>query len=244
MRATGGKIDLDYAKTKEFFDSREKKYTEEHPYVITMYQDAHPKLTDIRNQAEINKILPILQLEQKSRILDLGCGIGRWADAIHCKVTEYLGIDFSEGLVRIARSRNKRPEFSFEQMSVCDFGAFFRSHHLHPFNCLIISGVLLYLNDLDIEKLFQAFSDFLVPEGIVYLREPIGIQERLTLKDFYSQELGHDYHTIYRTVDEYRYMLTKNAPFFTVKQEGFLFDDPKLNNRKETSQYYFILKRV
>ena len=30
---------------------------------------------------------------------------------------------------------------------------------------------------------------------------------------------------------------------FRIKEEGFLFDDDTLNNRKETAQYYYILER-
>ena len=108
MRVNGEKIDIDYEKTRAFFDSREEKYTEEHPYVTTMYQDKQPHLTDARNQAEIDKILPLLELDPNAQILDVGCGVGRWADAIPCNVAGYLGIDFSEGLVQIARSRNQK----------------------------------------------------------------------------------------------------------------------------------------
>ncbi len=243
MRIKGKKIDLDYVETKAFFDSREKVYTEEHPYVTTMYQDAHPQLTEERNQAEVNKLLPLLKLGQTSRILDLGCGIGRWADAIPCTVEAYLGVDFSDGFIRIARRRNRKENFSFEQMSVCDFGPYFRNRKLRPFNRLIAAGILLYLNDADIKVLMELFSEILAPEAIVYMREPVGIQERLTLKDFFSEELKHNYHTIYRTAEEYRLLLNMYAPDFEVFQAGFLFDEPLLNNRQETSQYYYLLKR-
>lgn len=71
----------------------------------------------------------------------------------------------------------------------------------------------------------------------------MGIQGRLTLKDFYSQELECNYNAIYRSAEEYRQMFQENAPALTVIQEGFAFGIPALNNRKETSQYYFLLKK-
>lgn len=244
MRLKKEKIDIDYTKTKEFFDSRDGKYRKNHPYVTTMYQDAHPQLTEARNEAEVGRICPLLQLDKSSRVLDLGCGIGRWADAIDCEIAEYFGVDFSEGLISIARERNTRANFSYETMSICDFGEYFLSHNLKHFNCLIIAGVLVYLNDSDVERLFRLFSDILVPGALIYLRVPVGIQERLTLKDFYSEELAHEYHSIYRTDAEYRKMLEKNAPDFTICQADFLFERPALNNRKETSQYFYILKKM
>lgn len=244
LRIKGKKVDIDYSKTREFFDSRENKYNEEHPYVTTMYQDAHPQLTDERNRAEVEKILPLLELGSTSRILDLGCGIGRWADAIQCGVEGYLGVDFSKGFIEIAKKRNRKSTFEFVQMSVCDFGEYFRTHGVQPFNRLIAAGILIYLNDSDVEALFQLFSEILAPEAIAYLREPVGVQERLTLRDFFSQELNHDYHTIYRTAEEYCSIMKKAAPDFKILQSGFLFDCPQLNNRQETSQYYYLIKRM
>ena len=243
MRITGEHVDINYDKTKAFFESRGEKYREDHPYVTTMYQDKQPQLTDERNQAEIHKIMPLLQLNKDSRILDMGCGIGRWADAIDCEIQEYLGIDFSERLIQIARQRNTRPNFAFDQLSLCDFGKYYREHKLQPFDRLAIAGVLMYLNDSDVQELFQLFTRILQPGAKVYIREPVGIADRLTLKDFYSEELAHDYHTIYRTADEYRQMLSKNAQACTEMESGFLFEKPILNNRKETSQYYFLLKK-
>lgn len=243
MRIKREKVDIDYDKTKVFFEARGEKYNEEYPYVTTMYQDRHPQLTDERNREETAKILPLLQLDKTSRILDLGCGIGRWADCITSPIASYLGIDFSESLVQIARSRNTKDNFSFEQMSVCDFGAYYRSCSLLPFNRLIIASVFTYLNDEDVENVLRFLEEILSPEAIVYIREPVGIHERLTLKDFYSQELEHDYNVIYRSAEEYRNLIKKRCPTFSMAQEEFLFDTPALNNRKETSQYYFILRR-
>lgn len=243
MRIKREKVDIDYDKTKIFFEARGKKYNEEHPYVTTMYQDQHPQLTDERNREETAKILPQLQLDETSRVLDLGCGIGRWADCIPASVAFYLGIDFSESLIQIARSRNAKNNFAFQQMSLSDFGAYYRSISLPPFNRLIIAGVFTYLNDEDVENVLRFLEDILSPEAIVYIREPVGIHERLTLKDFYSQELAHDYNVIYRSVEEYRHLIKERCPAFVMMQEEFLFDTPALNNRKETSQYYFILRK-
>lgn len=58
-------------------------------------------------------------------------------------------------------------------------------------------------------------------------------------------ELNDYYNAIYRTRDEL--MVSINEMFlnkgFRIKEEGFLFDDDALNNRKETAQYYYILER-
>lgn len=243
MRIKREKVNIDYSKTKTFFEARGAKYNEEYPYVTTMYQDQHPQLTDKRNREETARILPLLQLNETARVLDLGCGIGRWADSIICPIESYLGIDFSENMVQIARSRNTRDNFRFERTSVCDFKEYYESSGFRPFNRLIIAGVFMYLNDEDVNNILRFLPDVLSPDSIIYIREPVGIQERLTLKDFYSQELEHNYNSIYRSAEEYRQIFQDNAPAFVSVREGFLFDAPELNNRKETSQYYFILRK-
>ena len=68
---------------------------------------------------------------------------------------------------------------------------------------------------------------------------------KIIIVGLYSEELRDDYNAIYRTRDElleiFEDTLFENG--FSVEQEGYLFEEPELNNRKETSQYYFILKR-
>ena len=78
--------------------------------------------------------------------------------------------------------------------------------------------------------------------GLVCVRLPIGLDERLTLKDFYSEELQSDYNAIYRTRDEMMKLFddTLLADGFRITDEGFMFDAPELNNRKETTQYYIL----
>ena len=81
--------------------------------------------------------------------------------------------------------------------------------------------------------------------GIICIREPIGIIERLTLKDFYSEELQDNYNAIYRNRLELQNFFEKTllAKGFRIREEGFLFEEDTLNNRKETAQYYFIFER-
>ena len=223
MRITGQKVDIEYDKTKAFYDYRAEKYSKEHPYITTMCQDKHPEIAEQRNCIEVSQILPILNLDQQARVLDIGCGVGRWADAIPQEISYYLGCDFSEQMVEIEQ--------------------YCKQQNIPAFSHVIISGVLMYLNDEDVKKVLRSLSAMTSPNATVYIREPMGIEARLTLKDFYSEELQHDYNTIYRTRDEYREMFTMYAPEFLVSAHGAMFEQAALNNRKETAQFYFILHK-
>ena len=57
--------------------------------------------------------------------------------------------------------------------------------------------------------------------------------------------LNDNYNAIYRTRDELVHFFEKELlqKGFQIEQEGFLFQEKGLNNRKETTQYYFILQR-
>lgn len=108
----------------------------------------------------------------------------------------------------------------------------------------MLIGALVYLNDEDLENTFKQISEVITDSAIVVIREPIGIDERLTLKQHFSEELEDNYNAIYRTRDEIVASMEKTlfVNGFKIKDEAFLFDKA-LNNRKETAQYYFVLER-
>ena len=243
MRIIHNKVDISYDKTQEFYDHRASKYNEEHPYISIMCQDAHPEIAEERNRIETAKILPKLELTHKSRVLDLGCGIGRWADVIPENIAYYLGCDFSKDLIAIAEMRNKKANFSFHVGSAVEIGHYCKENKILPFTNIIISGMMIYLNDSDVEKMFSSLDAITQKHAIVYVREAMGISDRLTLKDFYSEELQHNYNTIYRTRNEYREIFETYAPQFKIQDHGPMFDNAALNNRKETAQFYFILRK-
>ena len=94
-----------YIETHEFFKKRAEKFQEDNPYSVTMYQDNNADLVKNRNFKEVQKLYPLLKLNNKSKVLDVACGIGRWADAIKDEIQEYCGIDFSDELIGIAKER-------------------------------------------------------------------------------------------------------------------------------------------
>ena len=233
---------IDYNATGEFFKHRAEKYDENNPYSVTMYQDNNPDLVNERNKAETMKLLPFLELDNNSRVLDLACGIGRWSDVLPDYIRLYYGIDFSPELIQIAEKRNKRKNAIFKVGSISRLGDILDKEE--SFSDILIIGALMYLNDADVENTFVSLMDHCAEHSVICIREPIGIDERLTLKDHYSSELSDNYNAIYRTRDELIRLIEKplSDHHFHLKEEDYLFEG-QLNNRKETSQYYFIFKR-
>ncbi|MGN1416109.1 MAG: class I SAM-dependent methyltransferase [Oscillospiraceae bacterium] len=245
MREKNSPETIDYKETKRFFNSRAEKFNSENPYSVTMYQDNNLPLVRQRNQYETQKLIPMLKLDRNSRILDIACGIGRWADAINVDIAEYCGIDFSEKLISIANERCSRPEMSFIAGSITELDSILKINGKDKFNRILMIGILVYLNDDDVISLLEQTCEHCGDSSVICIREPIGLGDRLTLKDFYSEELHDQYNAIYRTDNEIKNILNKTliSRGFSITQEGFLFEESQLNNRKETAQYYYILER-
>lgn len=245
MRIKGKEEKLDYVEIKTFFQDRSIKYAKDNPYSVTMFQDGNAELVKQRNQKEVEKIYSVLKIDKYAKILDLACGIGRWSDAIVDEIEEYCGVDFAENLIEIANKRNKRKGRTFLTGSVTEIERVLSENHKGLFNRILMAGVLLYINDDDIENIFRQIVPRCEEHSIIYIREPVTIDERLTLKNFYSDELKDNYNAIYRTKGELLKVFenTLYSAGFQITQSGFLFEDDALSNRKETAQYYFILER-
>ncbi len=238
-------MNIDYDHTLHFFNKRADRYQEENPYSVTMYQDNNPALVEERNKAEREKLLPLLRLDRQSKVLDLACGIGRWSDAITVDIAEYCGIDFSENLIELARKRHHETNRNFFVGSVNEFQDVLKKNQKGKYNTILLLGILIYINDSDLLSVMNQVVETAEEHTLICIREPVGIEERLTLREFYSEELKDNYNAIYRTRDELMSVFEKTliAAGFQMKQSGFLFSEDNLNNRKETAQYYFFLER-
>lgn len=237
--------DINYEQTLQFFNKRVRKYKADNPYSVTMYQDNNPALVSERNKAEVSKLLPFLKISPNSKILDLACGIGRWSDAIHTDVDEYCGIDFSEELIKIARKRHPDGKRNFYVGAVNNLQSVLAENKRGKYNTILLIGILMYINDKDFISTLNQVAEVSEEHCIICIREPVGINERLTLKNFFSSELEDTYNAIYRTRDELMTVFEKTLLIngFRISHEGFMFSEDALNNRKETAQYYYIFER-
>jgi SAM-dependent methyltransferase len=225
---------------KRFFEDRSRRFDQGKPLVSVLYQDNHPDLAVERDRFEKETLLPLLQLTPQDHVLDLGCGIGRWAEAIGPSVKSYFGVDIDEGMIAIARNRFKdQPTLRFEALRAQDIDLPFKNAY-EPFTLVVIVGVLMYLNDAECQSMLQKLSG--LSEARILVREPLGIENRLTLDQVWSEELQHLYSAVYRTEKEMRSLLESAfAPAGLNIQRAAPLYPESLNNRKETKQHYFLL---
>ena len=102
-----GNRKIDKKNIKLFFEQRAKTHDENHPLKSVIYQDKNPSLAIERDILEKKKIKKILNISKNDVVLDVGCGIGRWADGMSHVVKKYVGIDFTNEFINIAKKNIK-----------------------------------------------------------------------------------------------------------------------------------------
>lgn len=234
-RISGKRHSISYDRTQAFFNARANGAGENH-LTATMYQDS--TLAARRDEFEKQTVLPLLELHPDDRVLDLGCGVGRWAQVIAPFVAQYLGIDFSEKLLSAARANTPSAVFQCMRVDSLNVSAL---EIAPPFTLILCSGIFAYINDADLLRLFHNISQIAASGCRIYIREPVAKAERLTLDEYWSDDLKSSYSAIYRTRMEYLRAFDSLLGF-SVQLETKPFPG-ELQNRAETEQHCFLLKR-
>lgn len=246
-RILGEQIELNANEVKIFFDERCKKQLP-HLYNYTNYQDKHPDLVLKRDLYEKEKICPLLSIKYDTRVLDIGCGVGRWASTIVSQGGTYVGVDYSESLLELAKQGCEREGVPIGRYEfICaDFQHIINllpeRHIKDKFDVILINGVLMYINDKDLLNCIGNVGALLKENGLFYVKESIACGKRLTLKHVYSDELSSYYSAIYRSAAEYEMLLNQMGDFYEMIQKGEMWE-VELKNRKETSVYYWVMRK-
>ena len=228
------KIEIDNNSTKEFWENRANNIN--NLQTVLLGSDKTGIEQNTRNEHEKLIVESVIKQIQNPRILDIGCGIGRWAENLINQFDYYVGVDFSEGFIDYASKKfsdNKNVKFC--NNSILELDDTILSSN---FNFIICTGVLMYVNDSNIFDILKAFRR-VTPE-YVYIQESISLMDaRLTLNQFESKDLQTNYNAIYRTKQEYEEYF-KTSGFDIIKTDLLL--DNKSGAREETNAQYWILK--
>lgn len=190
-------------------------------------------------------LLTKLNLGEESVVLDLGCGTGRWATMFLGGCKSYVGVDFSLGLLEIARQSTA--DFSHKATFIPDSVSAPLRLQLPGchFDRVVSLGLFVYLNDEEMSNALSDIVDLATPKCRAFFREPVGKFRRLTFLDHFSQEMGQDYNAIYREEREFLgCVLDVLGPAgFRLADCGEMYEAQELNNREETIQKWFVFVR-
>lgn len=195
--------------------------------------------SDLRNEKELSLLRTLINDFLDISLLDIGCGMGRWANNFKDEIKLYHGIDFSENFISANKKRFEGyNNLKFMVMSASDMDL---SLLKDTYDLVIVNGVLMYINDNKLGDVFQTIKK--INPRYIYLQESVSVMnERLTLKNFYSEELDTQYNAIYRTKSEYEIYINDYFPNYKFKISDYLLDE-KTGAREETNAYYWFLER-
>jgi len=239
-RIYGEKAFIDSENVKTFWNNNAKK--DSSLKSVLLGYDFGENSADLHNKKEAKIVLNFIGNEKKT-ILDIGCGIGRWAYNLKPVIQKYDGIDFSDEFVKAANNNFKdNKEINFFCMSATDID---RTKLSEKYDVVIVTEVSMYINDDELEKLYNFINLFTQKDSLLYIQDTTSLLEtRLTLKDFDSKELKTKYNAIYRTKTEYETLFKKYLPSFKLSENGTeLLLDENSGAREETNARYWCFKK-
>ena len=228
------KININSNDTKLFWLNRAKQAI--NLASVLLGADKGSKAQLKRNLKEKEILISLINNKKDLKILDIGCGIGRWADNLIDNIYSYIGIDYSKGFIEYANEKYKSNDnIKFYEMSLLNISDDLLSK---KFDLIICSGVLMYINDDNLSTVLMNIKKML--GGYFYIQESISIMDkRLTLNNSKSEALKTNYSAIYRMSSEYE-KIFKDLKFNIIDTKLLL--DDKTGARKETSARYWFLR--
>jgi SAM-dependent methyltransferase len=239
-RIYGDNAGIDKESVKVFWNNNAKK--DSSLKSVLLGYDFGENSAVLHNQKEAKIVLDFIGGGQKT-ILDIGCGIGRWAYNLKQIIKAYDGIDFSEEFVKSASNNFKGyAGISFYCMSATEIEA---KKLLGKYDVIIATEVSMYINDEELYKLYGCIDKFASKGTLLYIQDTTSLLDvRLTLKDFDSKELKTKYNAIYRTKAEYESLFVKYLPGFELTENGTeLLLDKDSGAREETNARYWCFRR-
>ena len=99
----------------------------------------------------------------------------------------------------------------------------------------------MYINDSEFGECIEQLHPLLGKGTKLYLNNPVGLQERTTLKDFYSEDMKCQYNAIYRTVQEYPDIIDMITHDYEIPVQEYTYLED-MRNREETADYYWVVR--
>jgi len=234
-RLFGEEVDTEYM--REFWKTRAQMHDINEG--MTNLED-DTELLKLKLQKEIPKMLSYVNPRKDMIMLDLGSGYGTWSFTYANRIKKVHAVDYIQKMVDIGTQYAKEEgieNVEFFCNSIQNFVSVVK------YDLILLSGVMLYLNDADVKLLIKRINGYSKKGTIIVLRDGTGIDKRYTIEKEYSERLGTMYSAIYRTREEYIKIFAKIG-FELIKDEDMFEDENPLNKYKETRLRIYEFERL
>lgn len=239
-RIYGGNVDIRGADVKAFWAKRAALAGVGSTRSTLLGNHGGVDLTKMQN-ARDNEVFRECVGGKKQRILEFGCGNGRWGEMLKDIVESYSGIDFTPEFIEQARALfagDGRFRFAVGALTELPMD-FIREGGEYTMG--ICAGCVMYLNDAEAPLFYKRVEE--LPISALFLKETVSaMDKRLTLVDFPSKELQTDYNVVYRMPSEYEAFYRDELPGFRIERKGWLYP-PESGIWAETNNYFWHLVR-
>lgn len=119
----------------------------------------------------ISRLLKHINPSKKDRLIDIGCGSGLILPIIHKKIKQYVGIDFSEQFIALAKKKQKMygiDNASFLCDNICDYA----SKEERKFQIALALDISEHVYDEDWLRILKSIYQLLEINGKFYLHTP------------------------------------------------------------------------
>lgn len=245
-RIIGEKRNISYEAVQNFFEERggtDKK----HLYNYVMYLDDKPEVAVERDRQGKEKMDKLICVSPNMRVLDIGCGVGRYGTFFLERGAYYVGVDGSAKMIEKAEMNLN--QYNGKKLIVSNLlqisETLDQAKENEPFDIVFDSGVFMYLNDDDCLDVMKKIACVGKKDSIFCLIESMAQEERLTLNEFYSDDLKQSYSAIYRSENEYRSIMefAFGRDYEIIYDEILDFEDGLQKKRQHvTMEHCFIWK--
>lgn len=138
----------------------------------------------------VQKLVRQAHVDRASNVLDLGSGVGHWAEYFAQKFNKIVAVETSTPLYKTLVRRCS----AYDNITpiLGDVLSFEPEDH---FSLIFLGGLLMYLNEGDVIALLHKLKSFLNPGGFILCRESTVRNGTVTLEG--------DYQAVYRSVPTY-----------------------------------------
>lgn len=230
---------IDQDKVKSFWDARAKTYENlAFESIANLEQDADN--LQLKIQLETKKVGDFLGSVSGMSVLDLGAGVGQWAFRFaEAGARLVTAVEYSAPLAEIGQAEANRRNLGNVRFVVSS-AENYSSPQTH--DLIYISGLFVYMNDDQAERLVHNLSSFCHDQTLVLLRDGTALNARHEINDRMSDHLQSRYSATYRTRQEYIDLFNQHG--FVLQRDENMFDEGcRLNKYPETRLRVFRFAR-